>query len=179
MRDTTKDTERVSRVMRWILNNLPGEPSIAGEDPADTIIRLLPKPPGPRERCGGCGRFVGGKNAILEWDEELGEYGSVLARWPILAEGWAQRVEDSRLEAETRRDAVLAIAIESVMPRTPSSTASPRAGASPPSRRRPRACVRRCAACGPCWSRSTRATCGPPGWRPPWWTWSPPRRAPV
>jgi hypothetical protein len=41
MRDTTKDTERISRIWRWIHNNIPGEPSRSGEDIDDCVIRLL------------------------------------------------------------------------------------------------------------------------------------------
>ena len=44
-------------------------------------------------------------------------------------------------------------------------------------RRGRRRCAARCARCGRCWSRSTRPTSTPTGWRRRWTTWSPrPRR---
>jgi hypothetical protein len=40
MRDTSKDTDRIDRIWRWIHNNIPGEPR-DDADVADVVIRLL------------------------------------------------------------------------------------------------------------------------------------------
>jgi len=43
MRDTAKDTDRISNIWRWIHNNIPGEPSRSDEDIDECVIRLLKK----------------------------------------------------------------------------------------------------------------------------------------
>jgi hypothetical protein len=49
MRDTSRDTERVSAIWWWIHNNIPGEPS-TGDDVQDVVIRLLSRTASPEAR---------------------------------------------------------------------------------------------------------------------------------